>query len=75
MLLMADKKPSKRGRPRIRAATVVIQVRVTPEMGRALSELARQSRRSRNTELVIALEDRLKANNLWPPPAKPDATS
>jgi hypothetical protein len=68
MLLMASKKP-KRGRPPGRQTTVVIQARVSPALGDALDQLAAQTRRSKNTEMVLALEEHLKKAGLWPPPA------
>lgn len=71
---MAEPKKPKRGkgRPKGRRPTVVLQARVSPEMSEAFERLLQQTRRPKNTELIIALENHLKAAGFWPPPA--DAT-
>lgn len=72
MLFMADKKKTGRvGRPPGRKATVAMQARVSPDIYAALEKLVAKTRRSRNMELVIALEQHLASHGLWPPePAK-----
>lgn len=64
MLVMAKKKP---GRPPGRRPTIALQARIPEEMHQALGRLAEHTRRTRNTELVIALEKHLKAEGFWPP--------
>jgi hypothetical protein len=61
---MSEKKP-KRGRPKGRQTTVVVQARVSPEMHAALEKLAERNRRTKNTEMIIALEKHLQEAGLW----------
>lgn len=68
MLDMAERKP---GRPR-KAKTIPIQIRVTEAVAQALEDLARLNRRTRTQEIHIALEDRLRAADLWPDDAGED---
>ena len=68
MLGMAEKpKTGRRGRPAGRKEAQVIQARVGQELFDALAALCSQTRRSKNTELVLALESHLKTAGLWPP--------
>lgn len=55
-------KPKKRkpGRPKGRTPTRAIQVRAPLEMADALARLAQKTKRTRNQELVIALEKHLR---------------
>ncbi len=69
MLLMAPKK--KPGRPPKPRQTEAIQIRVDPALARAIEELAARNRHSRTGEIVQVLEEKLRAEGLWPP--KPDA--
>jgi hypothetical protein len=64
---MTDKK-KKPGRPKGRKETIVVQARAEPLMHEALERLAQQNRRTKNTEMLIALENHLRAAGLWPPP-------
>jgi hypothetical protein len=63
MIAMAKNK--KRGRP-ASGLNVPIQIRVSPEMAAALELLISRSRRTRNVELTIAIEEYLKACGVWP---------
>lgn len=63
MIAMAKKK---RGRP-ASGYNVPIQIRVSPEIAAALELLISRSRRTRNVELTIAIEEYLTANGVWPP--------
>jgi hypothetical protein len=74
MLVMNQKRPKKKGvgRPPGRKPTVAIQARVSPELGAALDALTEQTRRTKNVELVLALESHLKAAGLWPPESEED---
>lgn len=47
--------------------TESIQARVEPALYKALEELAKRTRRTKNAELVLALEEHLRRNQLWPP--------
>lgn len=67
MLVMAPERKKKPGRPKGRVPSVSIQARVSPELHRALEQLAAKTRRTRNAELVLALEAHLAASGLWPP--------
>ena len=69
MLVMAEKPKSGRGRgrPPGRKEALVIQARVSRALFDALEALATQTRRTKNAELVLALESHLQAAGLWPP--------
>lgn len=64
---MADAKKKPRGRPRGRAVSKVIQATVEPALFDALDVLSHSTRRTKNAELVLAIEAHLKAAGLWPP--------
>ncbi len=64
-----NKKTTGRGRPKGIKPTETIQARVSPELYAALDKLIATTRRSKNTELVLALEEHLRAAGLWPPSA------
>lgn len=68
MLAMAErKKPRKPGRPATgRKQTVTIQARVSPELHAALETMCATTRRTKNVEMVIALEAHLAAAGVWP---------
>lgn len=72
MLAMAEKpqkKASKTGRPRVhKTPRVFIQARVTAELRQALQELADANRRTRGAELILAIENHLKASGRLPSP-------
>jgi hypothetical protein len=57
--IMAAKKPT-RGRPRGRKPTVVVQARCSPQVHAALEALAERNKRTKNAELLIALEKHLR---------------
>jgi hypothetical protein len=65
MLDTMSEKKHKRGRPKGRQITVVVQARVSPKMHAALEKLAEQNRRTKNTEMIIALEKHLHEAGLW----------
>lgn len=65
MLLMAPKK--KPGRPAKPRQTEPIQIRVDPALARAIEELAARNHHSRTQEIALVLEEKLKAEGLWPP--------
>ena len=69
MLLMA-KKPT-RGRPPAPEKTTSVGFRATDSIIEALDILAAQNRRSRATEILLAVEAHLKAAGLWSPPTPP----
>jgi hypothetical protein len=72
MLDMANKpKSGGRGRPPGRKATYVIQARVPQPIWDALGALVRKTRRTKNVELVLALERHLADAGLLPPPGPP----
>lgn len=75
MQVMADnrKTDSGRGRPRGRKETEPIQARVSPELYEALQVLTARTRRTKNVELVLALEKHLAGYGLWPQPATDDS--
>lgn len=60
-----------RGRPKRTKPPVPIQIKVDEDMAAALETLAGRNRRSRTLELTLILEEKLRAEGLWPP--KPDA--
>lgn len=62
------KKPGKRGRPPGRKETFVIQARVEWPLYEALEKLSAETRRTKNAELVLALEQYLQGLGKWPPP-------
>lgn len=64
MLLMSKKQP---GRPRRVRQTEPIQIRVDPALARAVEQLAERNHHSRTQEIVLVLEEKLKAEGLWPP--------
>lgn len=70
MLGMAKKTP-KRGRPKGSEPRLPIQVRVPKKLFDALETLCERTRRTKNIELVLALEAWLAKENLWPPPPTP----
>jgi precorrin-6B methylase 2 len=56
------------GRPKTRpAGYVVVQARVPPELNAALESAAALGRRTKNAELIIALEERMQRLKLWAP--------
>lgn len=57
-----------RGRPQVRDESFVIQARVDRFLFEALEKLVARSRRSKNAELVIALENHAQLHGVWPPP-------
>ena len=63
---MAKKKPP-RGRPR--KPTVQIQIRFVPELASAIQAHADEQRHERSQEIVLILEEKMRALNRWPPPA------
>lgn len=63
--------PKKPGRPK-REPPEPIQIKVAPEMARALERLAKRRFHSRTLELVLILEKELRAEGLWPPPTDED---
>lgn len=65
-------KPSGRGRPKGAKPTESIQARVDPALYEALEKLSKRTRRTKNAELILALEEHLRQAGLWPP-AAPDA--
>lgn len=68
MSVMApERKKKKPGRPKGRIPSVSIQARVPPALHHALEQLAAKTRRTRNAELVLALEAHLAAAGMWPP--------
>lgn len=67
MIACMPKPNKKRGRPQGRQETEVVQARVSPQLYAALDQLSAQTRRTKNAELVLALEAHLKAAGLWPP--------
>jgi predicted HicB family RNase H-like nuclease len=62
---MASEKKPKRGRPPGRKESMVVQARVSPELHAALEKLAQQNRRTKNAELILALEKHLEEAGLW----------
>jgi len=68
MLDVMPKKTPGRGRPKGGKPTESIQARVSLELHAALEKLTAQTRRTKNVELVLALEEHLRRAGLWPPP-------
>jgi hypothetical protein len=67
MMSVTMAKKRKPGRPKTSPDDlVVVQARVTPAMHAALEEAAALGRRTKNSELIIALEKHLESLNLWP---------
>lgn len=65
-LTMSERK-RKPGRPKSAPPDlIVIQARVSPDLHAALEAAAASGRRTKNAELVLALEEHLKALGLWP---------
>jgi hypothetical protein len=54
--------------PPVIKADVPISFRASRALKRQLEELARRTRRSESKEMVIAIEEHLARNGLWPPP-------
>ena len=70
MIAMAErKKPARKpGRPATgREPHAPLQLWVSPELYAAFEEMLARTRRTKNVELIIALEAHLKAAGLWPP--------
>ncbi len=65
---MARKKSAGRGRPKGVKPTEAIQARVSPALYAALEALVAETRRTKNVELVLALEEHLRRAGKWPPP-------
>ncbi len=66
---MTDKKPTKgkgKGRPPGRKITRAIQLRAPEEVADALARLAERHRRTQNQELLVALENHLRAYDELP---------
>lgn len=55
------------GRPR-REPTVPVQIKLSQAMVDALQRLADRNHRVRTLELTLILEEKLRAEGLWPPP-------
>lgn len=73
MLTMAKKKPTKRpGRPRIHQDRVFLQVRVPQAFKDAFQQLARDNHRGDGDEMLLALENHMRAAGRWPIPPAPD---
>lgn len=64
---MTEEKKPKRGRPKGAEETKALQMRVTISLYEALSKLAKKHRRTRNKELMVALESHLQAFDALPP--------
>jgi hypothetical protein len=71
MVVMAEKPKGKRGRPAGRREAVPIQLRIPPELFEALKQLIGGTRRSKNAEMMLALEKHLADHGLWQRPADP----
>lgn len=73
MTLTMSERKRKPGRPRTSPPDlIVIQAKVTPALHAALERAASRLRRTKNAEMVIALENHLKALGLWSPPEEDD---
>jgi hypothetical protein len=66
MITAMSEKKSKRSRPKSRPPTIVVQARVSPEIHAALERLAGQNRRTKNAEMLLALEKHLREAGCWP---------
>jgi hypothetical protein len=74
MLAMAKQpKKGRRGRrpSANRTESVTLQARVSPDLARAFEALVYQTRRAKQTEIILALEGHLKLHGLWPPAGSP----
>lgn len=61
-----EKKPSRKGRPKGRLPTKAIQVRAPLDLADALDALAKDSHRTRNQELILAIENHLRQSGRMP---------
>lgn len=53
------------GRPKSKTQPERFQLRISPELNRAVENAARNGRRSKNLQITIALESYLKSIGLW----------
>lgn len=63
-MLTMDKKP--KGRPKGRRPAVAVQVRMPPDVSAAIESLAAKNHRTRNGEIMIAVEKHLRDEGVWP---------
>lgn len=72
MLVMAKKKPEPEESVRRPNRTgTPLHIYIPPELRAAIDQCAENNRRKLTQEVVIALENHLKGQGLWPPKADP----
>ncbi len=66
MQIMTDERQKKTGRPKKAKPTVPVQVRLPEDLTEALTLFADENRRSRNQEIILAVETYLRAHGRLP---------
>lgn len=64
---------AKKSQGRPKKTTVPIQIRVVPELAKVLQDYADEQRHERSQEIILILEEKMRAAGKWPPPLRAKA--
>jgi predicted transcriptional regulator len=67
---MAKKKKQPKGRARERGDSITFTFEMSPALNEAVGECAEKDMRTKRAVIVLALQDYLQRQGLWPPAAE-----